>query len=96
MQISYVAGEAAQAGVQEWAATGNAQLAGQLVNQTLGVDGYSAEAANAIYLQQGSLDKITVSLPVTAPLWPYPDVSSTRSAFQGTGAPNGNGEGPWW
>jgi Flp pilus assembly protein TadG len=94
MQISYLAGEAAQAGVQEWAATGDAQAAQQQVHQTLSADGYPSSVVSAVYAQQGALDEITVSLPVNAPMWPYSKVASTRSAFQGAG--EGNGSSPWW
>lgn len=94
MQTSYAAGEAAQAGVQEWAATGNAQAAQQQVHQTLSAEGYGSSGVSAVYARQGALDEITVSLPVNAPMWPYSRVASTRSAFQGAGG--GNGSSSWW
>lgn len=94
-QVSDIAGNAAQAAAQEWAATGNPTLAQEYVRLTLTNEGYNPSGATAEYVQQGSLDEVTVSLPVQATMWPYSAVSSTRSAVEQTGV-NNNAPAPWW
>ncbi|WP_053957954.1 hypothetical protein [Sulfobacillus thermosulfidooxidans] len=94
-QESYAAGQAAQVGVNEWASTGNLLLARNDIDQALQAEGYSPHLAWTAYTQQGSLDEVTVSLPFRATLWPKTSIiSSTRSAIQETGTPNGSQS--WW